>query len=133
MNKTTIPQEYWLAIQANNAAYDGHFYYGVKTTNIVCRPSCRSRVPKRENVAIYQELQTAIKEGYRPCKRCKPNDLKTPDNAWIEAISSYIKNHIDEKLTLEQLGQLFNGSPYHLQRTFKKNNGCQSTNVHSQA
>ncbi|GAF11632.1 ADA regulatory protein [Bacillus sp. JCM 19046] len=64
MNKTTIPQEYWLAIQENNAAYDGQFYYGVTTTNIVCRPSCRSRVPKRENIAIYRQLETAVHEAF---------------------------------------------------------------------
>ena len=32
--------EKWQAVHQNNAAYDGRFYYGVKTTGIFCRPSC---------------------------------------------------------------------------------------------
>ena len=32
----------------------------------------------------------------------------------------YLDDHLDETVTLEQLGQLVGMSPFHLQRTFKK-------------
>ena len=32
---------------------DGAFWYGVATTGIYCRPSCRSKAPRRENLRIF--------------------------------------------------------------------------------
>lgn len=58
------------AIITRNAEYDGKFYYGVKTTTIVCNPSCRARVPKTENIVFFDSINEAIKNGFRPCKIC---------------------------------------------------------------
>lgn len=46
--------------------YDGVFFLGVKSTKIVCKPSCSSMVPLEKNMMFFQ----AFKAGYRPCKRC---------------------------------------------------------------
>ena len=43
-------QEMWEAVQHSDASYDGLFFYAVKTTGIFCRPSCKSKPPKRENL-----------------------------------------------------------------------------------
>lgn len=43
-------EEKWKASIACDASYDGKFFYGVKTTGIFCRPSCKSKSPKMENV-----------------------------------------------------------------------------------
>lgn len=40
-------EEMWQAVLRNDAEYDGIFFYAVKTTGIYCRPSCKSRPPKR--------------------------------------------------------------------------------------
>ncbi|MBP2258849.1 AraC family transcriptional regulator of adaptative response / methylphosphotriester-DNA alkyltransferase methyltransferase [Virgibacillus campisalis] len=45
-----------------NSAYDGLFFYAVKTTGIFCRPSCKSRVPKRENVSFFLSAAEAQKQ-----------------------------------------------------------------------
>ena len=37
------------------------------------RPSCPARTPKRENVAFFATTAEALRAGYRPCKRCKPD------------------------------------------------------------
>ncbi len=37
----------------------------------------------------------------------------------VQRICNYIESNLDETLTLEALGEFFNFSPYHLQRTFK--------------
>ncbi|MBO9596839.1 MAG: AraC family transcriptional regulator, partial [Cohnella sp.] len=47
-------EEYWQAIVRCDSSYDGRFYYGVASTGIFCRPSCRSRTPAERNVAIFQ-------------------------------------------------------------------------------
>lgn len=60
------------AVNKRDASRDGLFFYGVVTTGIVCKPSCPSRAAKPENMRFYAELETAIAEGFRPCKRCCP-------------------------------------------------------------
>lgn len=43
-----------------------------------------------------------------------------PDQEWVEQIADYINRHYQDKLTLETLAEACHGSPYHLQRTFKR-------------
>ena len=50
----------WEACKNNNGYYDGAFYYGVKTTGIFCRPSCKSKLPKRENVEFFRTVAANI-------------------------------------------------------------------------
>ena len=50
----SLTDEQWQAIISNDASYDGQFFYAVKTTGIFCRPSCKSRPPKKENVRLFQ-------------------------------------------------------------------------------
>lgn len=47
----------WQSVVANDAAADGGFCYAVKTTGIYCRPSCPSRLPRRENVVFFCYLR----------------------------------------------------------------------------
>jgi len=60
---------YWKAVQNNDARFNGAFVYGVNTTGIYCKPSCASRLPKRENISFFDSFQTAEKEGFRACLR----------------------------------------------------------------
>ena len=112
----------WQAISSNDSAYDGQFVYAVATTGIYCRPSCRSRLPKRDNVRYYTLPEAAEGDGYRPCKRCQPQAQATPDETVqrVRTVCRYIQAHLDEKLTLEALGEVVHSSPFHLQRTFKR-------------
>lgn len=50
--------------------YDGMFWYGVKSTGIVCKPSCSAKVPSLKNVELFDRLEDALKSDYRPCKIC---------------------------------------------------------------
>lgn len=68
--------EKWKASLACDTAYDGQFFYGVKTTGIFCRPSCKSKSPKRENVVFFDTAEQARTHGLRPCKRCRPDLLE---------------------------------------------------------
>ena len=63
--------EMWRAVFENDAAFDGVFFYAVNSTGIFCRPSCKSKVPKRENVRFFESSEQARAAGFRPCKRCR--------------------------------------------------------------
>lgn len=116
----TVTNEYWQAIIHNDSTYDDKFFYAVKSTGIFCRPSCKSRIPNKNNVRIFLKAEQALHENFRPCKRCKPNGLTLPNEEWVEQIKEYIQKHYCDVLTLDLLAEICHGSPYHLQRTFKK-------------
>lgn len=65
----------WRAVVRRDESADGQFFVGVKTTGIYCRPSCRSRQPLRKNVEFFRAAKDAVKAGYRPCKRCRPDEI----------------------------------------------------------
>ncbi len=65
-------QEYYNALLAKDAAYEGVFFVGVKTTSVFCRPSCPARKPNFENCEFFETAQQALLASYRPCKRCRP-------------------------------------------------------------
>lgn len=115
-----ITTEQWQAIVTNDSSYDGEFWYAVRTTGIFCRPSCKSKAPKPQNVTIFADPNQALNAQYRPCKRCKPTGERLPDHDWIAIITQYIDQHYNESLTLDRLAEIAHGSPYHLHRTFKK-------------
>jgi AraC family transcriptional regulator of adaptative response/methylated-DNA-[protein]-cysteine methyltransferase len=66
--------ERWSAVVHRDARADGWFYYSVRTTGVYCRPSCASRLARRENVAFHELTESAEAAGYRACKRCRPNE-----------------------------------------------------------
>ncbi|REK71645.1 bifunctional transcriptional activator/DNA repair enzyme AdaA [Paenibacillus paeoniae] len=119
----SISEEQWQAIMSNDGSYDGRFYYAVRTTGIYCRPSCKSRPPKRSNAEVFPTSADAVSAGYRPCKRCKPAGERLPDEEWSEQIAAYVDRHYMENIDLVTLSEICHGSPYHLHRTFKKTTG----------
>lgn len=104
---------------ARDGRYDGLFVTAVKTTGVYCRPSCAARQPKRENVVFYDGCAEAEAAGFRACKRCRPQEVH-PQAALVERACRYLEAHLDETITLEQLGTALHTSPFHLQRTFKR-------------
>lgn len=122
-NPPLIPDNLWQAIVDNDPSFDDQFFYGVQTTGIFCRPSCKSRLPKRGNVRIFNNAYAALAENFRPCKRCRPNGLNLPAEEWIGQVAEWIDAHFTEAVALETLAETFHGSPYHLQRLFTKFKG----------
>jgi AraC family transcriptional regulator of adaptative response/methylated-DNA-[protein]-cysteine methyltransferase len=66
------------ALSRRDPAYEGVFFTGVKTTGIFCRPTCRAKKPKRENVEFFPSASAALHGGYRPCRLCRPMDPTRP-------------------------------------------------------
>ncbi|MDN4473111.1 AlkA N-terminal domain-containing protein [Demequina zhanjiangensis] len=62
----------YAVIRGRDARYDGQFFTGVLTTGIYCRPSCPARTPARKNVRFFRTAAAAQAEGFRSCRRCRP-------------------------------------------------------------
>ena len=64
---------FWRAVETGDPRFDGWVFAGVTSTGIYCRPSCPARTPKRENVRFYPTAAAAQADGFRACKRCRPD------------------------------------------------------------
>src|SRR4051812_42070884 len=79
-NSDRLPSAYptdearWLAVVGRDPSADGAFYYSVRTTGVYCRPACASRLARRENVRFHDTALEAERAGFRPCKRCCPDE-----------------------------------------------------------
>lgn len=111
-----MEQQYWQAIVGRDRTFDGHFFYGVITTGVYCRPSCGARIPLRKNVRFYLSAAEAEQDGLRPCLRCRPNE---DPSSRMRRVCAFIEAHADERLTLQHLSEQAGMSRFHFQRTFK--------------
>src|SRR3954447_2620319 len=65
------------AFQRKDPAFDGTFIVAVKTTGVFCRPVCRAKPPRLENVEFFPTPDDAARNGYRPCKLCRPTEARS--------------------------------------------------------
>lgn len=112
--------EMWDRIIACDRKYDGLFFTAVKTTKIYCRPSCRSRKPKKVNVEFYDDIQAVEKAGYRPCKRCQPEVEHSPQTGLVRGVIAFLINHYKEKIVLRDIANHVGISEFYLDRLFKQ-------------
>ncbi|MBK6686555.1 MAG: bifunctional DNA-binding transcriptional regulator/O6-methylguanine-DNA methyltransferase Ada [Deltaproteobacteria bacterium] len=63
----------WVRLQRRDPSADGVFYFGVESTGVYCKPTCKSRAPKPENVHFFDSPAAAEAAGFRACRRCEPN------------------------------------------------------------
>lgn len=120
----TLDEARWAAALKRDARWDGRFVMAVSSTGIYCRPSCPARKPARERVRFYSSPEDARADGYRACKRCRP-DMGT-DSPAIDLVrrTCALLDHSSEAVpTLAELGKRLGVSPSHLQRTFKRVTG----------
>lgn len=73
---------------ASDASYDGRFFTGVVTTGIYCIPSCRARKPKASNVRFFPTIEAAREAGFRPCRKCHPDDFARGADPVLESIET---------------------------------------------
>ena len=116
----TVADPRWAAVQARDAAADGHFVYSVKTTGVYCRPSCGARPARPENVAFHATPAEAEGAGFRPCRRCRPEapPLAQRQAALVAELCRAIAS-ADGPPSLEALAERAGLSVSHLHRTFK--------------
>lgn len=117
-------QDKLAAVLNYDPAYDGQFFYAVKSTGIFCRPSCKSKTPKIENIVFFDTSDDARRAGYRPCKRCRP-DLLTyePYKENVEAIYNAITTHLLEQESLTALMKALGAHQEPVRSAFKNRYG----------
>lgn len=110
----------WAAVSKRDRAADGQFFYSVRTTGVYCRPSCAARLARRDNVAFHASTADAERAGFRPCKRCKPDQPALVEQyaAKVADACRLIENS-DETPNLDALAQAAGLSRYHFHRIFK--------------
>jgi AraC family transcriptional regulator of adaptative response/methylated-DNA-[protein]-cysteine methyltransferase len=117
-------EQRWEAVRRRDPVAVGAFYYSVRTTGVYCRPTCAARLPRRENVAFHATCADAERAGFRPCKRCRPNE---PTLGVRHALA--VRNAcrlIETSETLPSLAALAEAaglSRFHFHRIFKEATG----------
>lgn len=66
------PEACYAALQARDARFDGHWFTGVTSTGVYCRPICRVRTPLARNCRFFPHAAAAEAAGFRPCLKCRP-------------------------------------------------------------
>jgi AraC family transcriptional regulator of adaptative response/methylated-DNA-[protein]-cysteine methyltransferase len=115
------PDTAWAAFMRRDRSWDGRVIGAVKTTGIYCKPSCPARRPKRENVHFYSSAEEARAAGFRPCLRCKPDEVGRDREAVAGAVR--LIERAEEPPSLTDLSAAVGYAPHHFQRIFKRDLG----------
>ncbi|TAN13520.1 MAG: bifunctional DNA-binding transcriptional regulator/O6-methylguanine-DNA methyltransferase Ada, partial [Burkholderiaceae bacterium] len=114
----------WAAVQARDAAADGHFVYAVRTTGVYCRPSSTARCPRRENVAFFDTAEAAEAAGYRCSRRAHGDQTRAAaERAALVARACRLIETSDTPPPLDALATEVGLSPFHFHRVFKAETG----------
>ena len=111
----------WAALRSRDPAADGRFLYAVATTGVYCHPSCAARPARPENVSFHADRRSAEAAGFRPCKRCKPDQPPRAEReAALVAQACRRIEDAEQPPTLEQLAASAGLSPFHFHRLFRR-------------
>ena len=114
----------WTAILERDARAAEAFRFGVLSTGIFCRPTCPARRPKRENLRLFGDAAAARKAGFRPCKRCSPEQV-----GWVSAEARMVRNacklidDAEDMPRVEDLAAAAGVSAAHMNRMFRRVTG----------
>src|ERR1700732_765570 len=109
---------FWRATLSRDARADGTFVLAVRSTHIYCRPSCPARRPLRRNVVFFRTGAEAEQQGFRPCLRCRPNEVAGPVALVERASHELAKFGEDEGVRFATLAARLNTTPGTLRRAF---------------
>jgi len=110
----------WARVVARDRSAEGRFFYSVATTGVYCRPSCAARRANPKNVRFHPTIADAEAAGFRPCKRCKP-DQPSLDEQYAAMVAEACRmiESADEAPTLATLAKAGGLSAFHFHRIFK--------------
>ncbi len=112
----------WQRMLDRDPEADGNFFYAVRSTGIVCKPTCPSRRPaKKQNVLFFTSLAEALKAGFRTCKRCHPERTTPAPDAHTEAVeraARYLRKHAGDRITTTDLAEVAGIGRLTLHRAF---------------
>ena len=111
----------WAAFERRDRGWDGRVIGAVRTTGIYCKPSCPARRPKREHVEFFLDGESARAGGYRPCLRCRPDEVGRDREAVAKAVR--LIEQAEEPPSLAELAGAVGYAPHHFQRIFTRDVG----------
>ena len=116
---STDEQRWFAVLKRDPRAHDA-FWYAVKTTGIYCRPTCPARRPRPGNVLFFYSPADAERSGFRPCRRCHPDQAGAPaaDERIVRACR--LLERAEGPPSLNELAASVDLSPYYFQRQFKR-------------
>lgn len=91
------------ALVRKDSQFEGIFFAAIKTTGIFCRPTCRARKPKPENVEYFASVKEAMDHGYRPCKVCHPLQMKGRAPEWLQGLLQEVRDNPEARIKDWQL------------------------------
>ncbi len=113
--------ERWTALRARDPAADDIFFVAIRSTGVYCRPSCKSRPARPENVAFHTTRAEAERAGFRPCKRCRPDQPpRAVREADIVARACRMIEAAEELPSLDSLAASAGLSVFHFHRLFRR-------------
>ncbi|HEX2139641.1 MAG TPA: bifunctional DNA-binding transcriptional regulator/O6-methylguanine-DNA methyltransferase Ada [Woeseiaceae bacterium] len=124
----TVEDPRWAAVVARSRDADGRFWYSVATTGVYCRPSCGARLARPENVRFHATREDAERAGFRPCKRCRPDEqaLAARHTEKVVKACRAIEQAIEASRPVPALAELAAGaglSRHHFPPLFPKTTG----------
>lgn len=122
ISNTKEIDKYYEALVNRDDKFVGIFYVGVKTTGIFCIATCRARKPKYENVEFYSDVKDVLRNGYRPCKICKPTENSNEPPEDVRRAIELLDQSESLKISDGELKQQ-DISPEKIRRWFKKHHG----------
>lgn len=122
------------ALEIRDPAAEGKFVYAVISTGIVCRPTCSSRLALAKNIVFFDTVGHAVRNGFRPCKRCRPEVVTCWNNTrnCVSRACAVIAQWASagKKLDVDLLATLVGLSKWHFCRVFKKYTDCTPRKFH---
>lgn len=117
----TMPdkQTMYKALVKKDSNFEGIFFVAVKTTGVFCRPTCRARKPKKENVEFFSSSQEALLNGFRPCRICHPLEYHGEFPDWLKPLIYEIKKNPEIRLKDKDL-KVRGIDPNRVRRWFEK-------------
>ncbi|MBJ6800570.1 AlkA N-terminal domain-containing protein [Geomonas propionica] len=114
---------WYAALKAKDARFDGHFFVGVSSTGIYCRPICRAKLPKPENCTFYTTAAAAEQAGFRPCLLCRPE--RAPGTAPVDATLALVhrakvllEENCGSGVSIEAIADQLGCTDRHMRRVF---------------
>jgi AraC family transcriptional regulator of adaptative response / methylphosphotriester-DNA alkyltransferase methyltransferase len=102
---------------------DGRVFIAVRTTGIYCMLSCRARTPRPENVTFYRSRAEVERDGFRPCRKCRP-EVHGGRRALEQAtLQGWLSRLAEEDSSVAEVAREHGTSPSGMYRKFRRTLG----------
>lgn len=122
------PEACYQAMKSHDVRFDGHFFVGVRSTRIYCRPICRVRLPKQANCSFHRNAAAAEVAGFRPCLRCRPElapgvGASEASSNLARSAAQMIEDSVAGRLNVADIARRIGITDRHLRRIFTREFG----------